>query len=342
MRGQRWRVGLVGCGRIAGAMDTPQRGGGPVRTHAQAYTQHPRVDLCAVAHPGHAARQAFQARWGVPAGYDSLDAMLAHERLDVVSLCSPTSAHAAQAVHVLRSAARPRVLFIEKPLCQTREELEELLALARESGVACLVNHTRRFDASYRWVAQVIQSGELGPLIEGRWTTYGGWMNNGTHLVDTLSLLFGRRPQVISATIAESGRGDDRDLHAMFRVDEAMVRIESVDETHYQLFEAELRFAQGRVQLTEGGSTIIVERVRVNRERERILVPDDRSPIAALNTALASAVAAIDGFLQGRHSFRELGVDVESASLTMDIMWETQALALREGQTEPLRTVANR
>jgi predicted dehydrogenase len=74
--------------------------------------------------------QSFGASWGVPA-FDSLEAML--QNLEINS------------VHVL---VRPKItlragvhVFIEKPMCSSVEQADELLELARNSGLHIGVNH---------------------------------------------------------------------------------------------------------------------------------------------------------------------------------------------------------
>lgn len=60
-----WRIGIVGCGRIADGWDHP-RENGLVITHAQAYDNHPWFELAATVDPD--AVRRFQQAWAVPHG----------------------------------------------------------------------------------------------------------------------------------------------------------------------------------------------------------------------------------------------------------------------------------
>lgn len=331
-----WKVGVVGCGRIAGGRDAP-RPDGPVTTHAQAYARHPAFELVAVMHPTPVTVQAFQRTWGIPQGYRTLADMLQHESLDVISLCSPTEWHAPQALEIMASSRRPRVLFMEKPVCRHAHELEALSACARQQGTGVLVNHSRRFDPAHRRASALVRSGALGALVSGRCLYYGGWLNNGTHVVDTLRLLFPGPIQVVSAAMSGHGRGDDRNVTAELCVGGASVAVEAFDESRYQLFESDFRFESGRLRLQMDGQ-IIVERVERNRLDERVLAPAEGFPLQGLDSPLAHAVAAIDSYLAGRLEWDGLGADLTSASVTMETLWQAHALAL--GQ-DPL-TLAER
>ena len=62
-----WRIGIVGCGRLAGGWDHP-RENGLVTTHAQAYDNHPGFELVAAVDPDAGALRRFQQAWTVPHG----------------------------------------------------------------------------------------------------------------------------------------------------------------------------------------------------------------------------------------------------------------------------------
>lgn len=325
-----WNVGIVGCGRIAGFFDTP-RSAGPVQTHAQAYHRHRRFQVVAAVDPIPERRCLFEKTWHVPHSYPSLDEMLGRERLDVVSICSPSEIHYSQAECVLTAAAPPRVLFIEKPVCLFPDQCAHLVQLGKRTGVGVLVNHTRRFDPEYRRVVDEIRSGTLGKFLEGRCTYYGGWMNSGTHLVDTVRMFLRGEPRVMRAAVSAGGRSQDDNLDVLMRVDGAEVRVEGFDEKYYQLFDLDFRFEAGRLRVLDGGAAIVAERVEVNRLAERVLTPLEGFPREGLGAPLAGAVEAIAAYLDGSDTFGELGVDLRGAAMTMTVLWRALELAPNAG-----------
>jgi predicted dehydrogenase len=320
-----WKVGIVGCGKIAGGWDYP-RYAGPTVTHAQAYHRHPAFHLVAAVDTDESRLERFQRAWGVLHGYRSLEEMQQHESLDVVSICSPDALHFPQAKRLLGSQARPRVLFVEKPICLDATELGCMMEMAKQAQVAVVVNHTRRFDPAHQQVAQLVKSGVLGALVEGRCTYYGGWIHNATHVVDTLRMLLAQEPEVVSADVSSPGRPGDPNLDVRLLMGDAHVVIEGFDEAYYQLFESELRFQCGRVRLLDFGSAIAIEQVEVNETGERILRPAPQ-PIQGLMSPIYHAVDAIAAYLRGHDCLRELGVDLESAAATMSVIWQAKEMA---------------
>lgn len=325
-----WRVGIVGCGRIAGLKDVP-RSQGPVETHAQAYHRHPAFQLVAAADPSAERRHLFQKTWKVPLICSSLEEMLTRERLDAVSLCSPMELHFVQARWILSAGAPPQVLLMEKPVCLFPEELNRLRNLEGRTGIRIAVNHTRRFDPEYRRLAELTRMGQLGSLIEGKGTYYGGWFNGGSHLVDTLRMLLHAEPKVLQASVCPGGRGEDHNLNVLLSADGAEIRMEGFQETYFQRFEADLCYESGRVRLMDLGTQIVMERVKVNPLGERVLVPLDGFPRNASDGPLANAVEAMEAELQGKPIFRRMGVDLDSAAPSMDLLWRAQELAGIDG-----------
>jgi predicted dehydrogenase len=315
-----YTAAIAGCGRIAGAADAP-RADGPVGTHAQAYRRHPSFRLAAACDPRGDRLEAFRRTWDVPRAYGSLAELLRHETPDVVSVCTPTAEHYDQ-IAALLAAPSVRVVFAEKPLCERPEQLEALERLAgRRPEVAVLVNHTRRFDPAHRRAAALVRSGALGPLVGGRCDYYGGWLHNGSHLVDTLRMLLGP-VRVDGMRPGAPGRPDDPCPNVTLRAGDARIDAFGFDESLYQLFETDLRFSRGRVTLQRFGEVVAVERVATNAIGERYLEAVDGSPWQGLESPLLRAIEAIAAHLDGQGSLAATGATLDDAAQTMGVLWQ--------------------
>jgi len=73
-------------------------------------------------------------------------------------LCTPTQMHSSQAIECLRAGKHVQ---IEIPLADTLADAEAVAAAQRETGLVCMVGHTRRFNPSHQWVHHRIRAGEL-------------------------------------------------------------------------------------------------------------------------------------------------------------------------------------
>jgi 2-hydroxy-4-carboxymuconate semialdehyde hemiacetal dehydrogenase len=106
------------------------------------------------------AEQAAQvaAKYGAPHSGTDLAEALARDDVDAVILCTPTDMHAAQAIACMEAGKHVQ---IEIPLSDSWADAEAVLKKTQETGLTCMVGHTRRFNPSHQFVHNRIVAGEL-------------------------------------------------------------------------------------------------------------------------------------------------------------------------------------
>jgi nucleoside-diphosphate-sugar epimerase/predicted dehydrogenase len=110
----------------------------------------------------HADRaRALATRYGIPAHFTELGALLWAAKPDAVHVLLPADRHIA-AVDTLLAAGVPAL--VEKPLCPTAEECRALALRARQAGVPVGVGHNYLFDESYERLRADVRTGRLGRL----------------------------------------------------------------------------------------------------------------------------------------------------------------------------------
>lgn len=189
-----YRAAVIGLGRMGSTYDDEVTQGGSVflpYAHAPSYSESPHTELVAGADPHPEQRSLFGERWGIAGDhlYADYREMLAHEELDVVSICT-SARHRAQIVaDVARSGVR--AIWAEKPLALTLADADAMVAVCRENGVALAVNCARRWSPFFNVMRELIEAGELGEILQV--TAYGhcGLSHNGSHLIDTVRYLAG-------------------------------------------------------------------------------------------------------------------------------------------------------
>ena len=119
------RAGVVGAGVFGGH-------------HARKYATLPGVTLAAVLDPHEERSEALAGPLGARV-FDDLDGFL--EAVDVVTVASPASSHAAIALAALE---RGRHVYVEKPLADSIEDARALVEAARASGRVLACGHQER------------------------------------------------------------------------------------------------------------------------------------------------------------------------------------------------------
>lgn len=96
------------------------------------------------------------AQYGIQHVTTDLNDALALPEVDAVILCTPTQMHASQTLACLKAGKHVQV---EIPLCDVLAEGEEVVRVAKESGLVAMCGHTRRFNPSHQYVHHQITAG---------------------------------------------------------------------------------------------------------------------------------------------------------------------------------------
>jgi len=98
------------------------------------------------------------AEYGIEHAFTNLAEALELPGVEAVILCTPTQMHAAQAIECMTAGKHVQV---EIPLADSWADAQEVDRIQKETGLICMVGHTRRFNPSHQWVHQRIQSGDI-------------------------------------------------------------------------------------------------------------------------------------------------------------------------------------
>jgi predicted dehydrogenase len=108
---------------------------------------------------------------GIAPAYDSYEALLADERVDVVHVTSPNHLHHPQVVQALDAGKN---VVCEKPLAVTSEQSAELVERAARSGLVTCTNFNVRFYPIVQEARERLRGGELGSV----WNVHGGYLQD--------------------------------------------------------------------------------------------------------------------------------------------------------------------
>lgn len=244
-----YRAGLIGCGRIGAdaASDTSSR----LHCHAQAARECGRVRLEALCDPDEERLRRAANRWGVERTYTDHQEMLAREKLDLISICSPTPTHAAVFKDALECGGL-RGILLEKPLASTPDEAARMVELARISPAIVSVNYGRRFCPVYQKAFREIREGRIGKVftVHGLYTK--GIYNNGTHLLDLLHWALGDPADLVPSE--ELSAGDDPTWSFRWIGPGGVTGwIQGADHRIFNVFEVDFLGTEGRYRFTDQG-----------------------------------------------------------------------------------------
>src|SRR5262249_33920167 len=104
-----------------------------------------------------------------------------------------------------------RAIYCEKPIATRLADAERMVASCAAAGTLLVINHNRRFNPNYHRLRDLVAAGGLGELtsVSLQWGT-GRLGNVGTHLIDAVLMLTGRKVSAVSGTLDRTGRPDCR------------------------------------------------------------------------------------------------------------------------------------
>ncbi len=321
-------VVIVGCGRVAGEFDCSANADSV--SHAAAFARNENFRLVGCVDPDKKKALFFAAKHGIRYAGTDLGEIIQRTAPDVVSVTSPDQSHFSIVKQLLiGSLPAPRVIFLEKPACSTMAELEELVGYSRANRIPVIVNHTRRFDPLYVAIKEHFNSGKLGDLLRIDCIYYGGWEHNGIHLVDILRFLFSlefNQLDVIEKIDAAKDHDTTLTIRASLGEECVPVWFHGWTEQHYQIFDLDFRFSNGRLQVSNFERELVWEKQIINGLGERVL---ERTPIGISierERSIDQALVAIHAYCEFNCQADLIGVRLEDIHKSMEALWSKREL----------------
>ncbi len=245
------RVGIAGLGRSGWGI------------HAEAVGELSELfTLVAVCDPDAERQKEAGERFGCRA-YDAYPDLVADDEVELVVVATPSQLHARDTISALRAG---KDVLVEKPMARNLAEVDEMIAVAQETGRILTVNQNYRYAADFQKVKEIIASGVLGRILEIRiavhqfrrrwdWQTlkqYGGGIlsNHGAHVVDWAMLLIDDpEPEIFCHMEATPLYAGDADSHVKLLIRPQDGPVIDIELTHACAYPQETWLVMG----TQGG-----------------------------------------------------------------------------------------
>ena len=200
----KFRVGVIGCGRMASTIEDevqgPRRGGLVLPySHAAAYAVVEESEMVAACDIDEGRLKTFVERWNVPKGYTDYRELIDVEKPDILSITTRPEQHVEHMVYGANHGVKG--MYAEKPLCCSLKETDDIREAFERNGVFLQYGPMRRNWAVYQQARQIATSGDLGAA-----KSVLGFSGNsiGGHFLDTMLYLIGDpEPVSIRGTLGE-------------------------------------------------------------------------------------------------------------------------------------------
>ncbi|MGZ6441807.1 MAG: Gfo/Idh/MocA family oxidoreductase [Pseudobdellovibrionaceae bacterium] len=154
---QQLRVGVIGLGFGQSV-------------HIPVFKNNPQCKVVAVGSTRLEKAQMVAGTHGIQAAYDDFKRLLDSEKLDILSIATPPN----EQYEIAKEAiARGVALLLEKPLCRTLEQGQELMKMATHHSVPAMVDFEFPEIPVWRELKRQLQQSAIGRVeqIEVNWST---------------------------------------------------------------------------------------------------------------------------------------------------------------------------
>lgn len=147
------RIGVVGAGSIS------LRG---IMPHLSQEDVQPLARMTAVCDPVPGRAQAAAEKFNVPAAFESYEELLDSGEVDAITIASPIGIHYEQGKAAIERGIH---IHFNKTMTTTRQEADDLIALAEQKGVKLLASPGQMLNGVHRSLRRMVLDGTIGDLV---------------------------------------------------------------------------------------------------------------------------------------------------------------------------------
>ena len=205
--------------------------------HVDALKELPMAEVIAVCTRRPDRVKEVAEKYGVPKAYTNYHDLLADNDIDMVTVVTHVSDHVQPTVDALRAGKH---VFLEKPMADSQEECDQIIAEVNKSDKCFMVGHICRFDTAYALAKEEIEAGHIGQILTmharrnlAKWITeshlqkISALFGDGVHDLDLMFWYSGAKPKSVYAqTLNTRPHLPHADLGwAMFRLDSGAIAV---------------------------------------------------------------------------------------------------------------------
>lgn len=336
--------------------------GGVSTGHFAAYAANSKARLVAAIDVRRELAESAAKRWDVPHWYTSVEEALANPDIQIADLCLPHHLHAPIAI---QAANAGKHVFVEKPIANTLEEADAMIAACRKNGVRLMVDQTKRYQNRHRKIKELLDAGFVGdPILvksgylqdityawqhmepkrrETYWKHDGVISGIGIHSLDLLRWLIGDvvEVQAISSTspLIEEHRQTEDSGVVLLRFENGCIGEATVSyvlkdpqmAANWDLMPLQIYGRIGSIQMdAHDRITVISEKLR-SEAGPGVLHLETRPPVGAPRLPAEGMAGAIDHLLDCLIKGEEPLTNGEDARKSLEVV-EAAYRSINEGR----------
>jgi predicted dehydrogenase len=129
--------------------------------HLRAVKSLDNVTVVGIADPDKTKAAKLAADFGIPSVFRTLEDMAAVTP-DVVHILTPPALHRELSIRAMKMGCH---VLVEKPMAESVEDCDRMIAVAKATGRVLSVNHSARMDPVVLRALDLVRSGAIGDVL---------------------------------------------------------------------------------------------------------------------------------------------------------------------------------
>jgi predicted dehydrogenase len=243
---------VIGCG-FMGSLFNEKPSYDPRHTHAASYKAHQQTNLAGLYDVNEERAAQAAAFWKVK-NFTDLEIMFKETSPAIVSIASSTQSHEKMLQYAVEYPTVKGILC-EKPIGLNVKESKKILKHAAKKNIVLAVNYSRRYNAGFTKVKDMLTNGTLGEIVSLRVLYQNGILNNGSHFIDLLRFFFGEIASVEARHCSKPNYKSDISAQIICK-NGVEISLDAVEGDGAALAEIDIIGTKGRIRTEEGGHRI--------------------------------------------------------------------------------------
>ena len=304
-RKKKLSVLVIGCGNIAGYFENTKLKY-PL-THAGAYKKNERnFRLSACLDIVKKKSIKFKKKWNFENAYSSFETLRKDfKRFDVISVCVPSNDHYDLLDVILEF--KPLIVFCEKPLTMNLNDSQKIIQKYKSNKIPLAVNYTRRWCKDIIRLKTDLSKKKNGKIISITGQYNKGLFNNGSHMIDLFSYLFGKLRVRWTGKHQYDYWKDDPSISFILETkDNLNIMVNALDYSYYPLFEIQIYTEKSIIEMIDSGHQWIIRKINKRHINDKNKLKKIEGNI---NQSMDNSIKNIVKYLKKETSLRCSGDD---------------------------------
>lgn len=261
------RVGIVGCGNIAGLNELDFYREKPC-THIGAYQRRKDVSVIGCCDIKLKQARLFAKQFNIVFFTDSINKLL-EKKIDILSICVPYKFNYSLIKKIAQSKNTPKKILLEKPISQNLAIAKKIVKLCKNNNIKLYVNN-RRLSVFYQICKNILKTKFNNNILSLSAWCSSGMHAIGIHMVDLLRDICGDVKSVYAVqekeiikklSYSKNFTVDDPrfDVFLEFKNGLNGVLFNSA-KSDYTFFELEIICKSGKLRAADNGNRLIYQK----------------------------------------------------------------------------------